>query len=80
MIDQLPRRFEEALAWAKKCVAETGEMPTTISNPTAGLVFDLEKATITRAVWDEDNNLVEIDLLRGYWSCAKKADHKAKGN
>jgi len=79
MIDQLPGRFEEALAWAKKCVAETGEMPTTISNPTAGLVFDLEKATITRAVWDEDNNLVEMTYCAVTGRVLKKQITKPRG-
>ena len=55
-----PETFEQALAWAKMREAETGETPTTVSNPTKALVFDLENSTVTRAVWDEDNNLVEM--------------------
>ena len=35
-------------------------MPATISNPTKGLLFDLKNSTFTRAVWDDDNNLVEM--------------------
>ena len=31
-----------------------------VPNPTKGLTFDLENSTVTRAVWDEDNNLVEM--------------------
>ena len=66
MVDQnrkhtdLPETFEQGLAWAKTRGAETGETPTKVSNPTKGLFFDLENCTVTRAVWDEDNNFVEI--------------------
>ena len=35
-------------------------MPATVSNPTKGLLFDLKNSTLTRAVWDDDNNLVEM--------------------
>jgi len=56
----LPETFEQRLAWAKTRGAETGETPTKVSNPTKGLFFDLENCTATRAVWDEDNNFVEI--------------------
>ena len=55
-----PETFEEALAWAKVRCAETGIMPATVSNPTKGLLFDLKNSTFTRAVWDDDNNLVEM--------------------
>jgi hypothetical protein len=55
-----PETFEQAWAWAKMCEAETGEAPTIVSNPTKGLYFDLANSTVTRAVWDEDNNLVEM--------------------
>ena len=58
--DELPRTFEEAIAWAKTRAGETGEMATTIANPTAGLVFDLKNATITHTVFDEDNNIIEM--------------------
>ena len=66
MVDQnrkhtdLPETFEQGLAWAKTRGAETGEAPKKVSNPTKGLFFDLENFTVTRAVWDEDNNFVEI--------------------
>ena len=55
-----PETFEQALAWAKMRAAETGEMPPIVSNPSKGLTFDLENSTVTRGVWDEDNNLVEM--------------------
>jgi hypothetical protein len=55
-----PDTFEEALAWAKRREAETGEMPKIVSNPIKGLTFDLENSTLTRAVWDEDDNLIEM--------------------
>jgi hypothetical protein len=29
-------------------------------NPSKGLTFDLKNSTVTRGVWDEDNNLVEM--------------------
>ena len=58
--DELPRTFEEAIAWAKTRAGETCEMATTIANPTAGLVFDLKNATITHTVFDEDNNIIEM--------------------
>ena len=32
----------------------------TVANPVKGLLFDFENSTITKAVWDEDNNLVEM--------------------
>ena len=56
----LPETFEEAKEWAKARERETGEMPRTVANPTKRLLFDLEKSTVTKAVWDEDNNLVEM--------------------
>ena len=52
--------FEEAQAWAKMREAETGEAPKSVANPLKGLFFDLDNSTVTRAVWDEDNNLVEM--------------------
>jgi hypothetical protein len=57
---ELPWTFEEAVAWAKKHTGETGERPTTVANPSAGLVFDLKNATVTRALFDEDNNLIGV--------------------
>jgi hypothetical protein len=60
MSDELPRTYGEALAWANARARETGEMPKIIANQPAGLVFDLTNRTVTRAVWDEDNNLVEM--------------------
>jgi hypothetical protein len=80
MSDRLPRTFEEALAWAKTCAAETGEMPTTISNPTAGLVFDLANSTVTRAVRDEDNNLVAMTHCAVTGRALKKQITKPKGS
>jgi hypothetical protein len=55
-----PETFEEALAWAKSSEAESGKRLNIIANPSKGLSFDLENSTITRAVWDEDNNLIEM--------------------
>jgi len=55
-----PETFEQALAWAKMRTVETGETPQIVSNPSKGLTFDLKNSTITRGVWDEDNNLVEM--------------------
>jgi hypothetical protein len=55
-----PETFEQALAWAKMSEAETGEMPKIVSNPFKGLSFDLQNSTVTRGVWDEDDNLVEM--------------------
>ena len=55
-----PETFEEAQAWAKMREAETGVVPKCVANPLKGLLFDLDKSTVTRAVWDEDNNLVEM--------------------
>ena len=55
-----PETFEQALAWSKMRSAETGETPPIVSNPSKGLTFDLQNSTITRGVWDEDNNLVEM--------------------
>jgi hypothetical protein len=55
-----PETFEEAQAWAKMCEAETGVGPKSVANPSKGLVFDLENSTVTKALWDEDNNLVEM--------------------
>ena len=34
--------------------------PKSVANPLKGLFFDLDNSTVTRAVWDEDNNLVEM--------------------
>jgi hypothetical protein len=55
-----PETFEEALAWAKICEAETGQWPSVVANPSKGLSFDLTNSTVTRSVWDEDDNLVEM--------------------
>ena len=55
----LPETFEEATEWAKAHEQETGEMPRIVANPMS-LLFDLENSTVTKAVWDEDNNLVEM--------------------
>ena len=35
-------------------------MPRIVANPMKSLLFDLENSTVTKAVWDEDNNLVEM--------------------
>ena len=59
-VPSLPETFEEATEWAKARERETGEMPRTVANPTKCLLFDLENSTVTKAVWDEDNNLVEM--------------------
>jgi len=59
-VPSLPETFEEATEWAKARERETGEMPRTLANPTKCLLFDLENSTVTKAVWDEDNNLVEM--------------------
>jgi hypothetical protein len=55
-----PETFEEALAWAKSYEAESGKRLNIIANPSKRLSFDLENSTVTRAVWDEDNNLIEM--------------------
>jgi hypothetical protein len=55
-----PETFEEALAWVKICEAETGQRPSVVTNPSKGLSFDFENSTVTRSVWDEDDNLVEM--------------------
>ena len=55
-----PETFEEALAWAKLCEAETGRRPSIVTNTSKGLAFDLENSTVTRSVWDEDDNLIEM--------------------
>jgi hypothetical protein len=55
-----PETFEEALAWAKSYEAVSGKRLNIIANPSKGLSFDLENSTVTRAVWDEDNNLIEM--------------------
>ena len=55
-----PETLEQAFAWAKMRAAETGKMLQIVSNPSKALTFDLENSTITREVWDEDNNLVEM--------------------
>jgi len=78
MVDQnskqtdLPETFEQGLAWAKTRGAETGETSKKVSNPTKGLFFDLENSTVTRAVWDEDNNFVEITYCAVTGSVLKK--------
>jgi hypothetical protein len=55
-----PETFEEAQAWAKAHETETGVALKSVANPSKGLFFDLDKSTVTRAVWDEDSNLVEM--------------------
>jgi hypothetical protein len=55
-----PETFEEALAWVKVCEAETGQRPSVVTNTSKGLSFDLENSIVTRSVWDEDDNLVEM--------------------
>lgn len=67
-----PQTFEEAQEWAKIRAAETGETPKSAANPSKGLFFDLENSTVTRAVWDEDNNLVEITYCAVTGSVLKK--------
>jgi hypothetical protein len=59
-LPSLPETFEEAREWAKAREQETGEMPRIAANPMKRLLFDLENSTVTKAVWDEDNNLVEM--------------------
>jgi len=44
----------------KMRAAESGKMPQIVSNPSKGLTFDVANSTITRGVWDDDNNLVEM--------------------
>jgi hypothetical protein len=55
-----PETFDEALSWAKSYEAESGKRLNIVANPSKGLSFDLESSTVTRAVWDEDNNLIEM--------------------
>ena len=55
-----PETFEEAQAWAKMREAESGVAPKSVANSSKGLFFDLENSTVTKALWDEDNNLVEM--------------------
>lgn len=55
-----PETFEEARSWAEAREAETGERPKSVSNPVKGLFFDLENSTVTRSVWDQDDNLIEM--------------------
>jgi len=55
-----PETFEEALSWAKERVAETGLALKSVANPSKGLLFDLDQSTVTKAVWDEDDNLIEM--------------------
>jgi hypothetical protein len=55
-----PETFEEALAWAQSYEAESGKPLDVVANPAKGLSFDLKNSTVTRAVWDEDSNLVEM--------------------
>jgi hypothetical protein len=49
MSDALPRTFEEAMAWARARLDETGETPKSVANPTAGLVFDLKNRTFLQS-------------------------------
>ena len=55
-----PETFEEAQAWAKAREAEPGVAPKSVVNPSKGLLFDLDKSTVTKAVWDDDDNLIEM--------------------
>jgi hypothetical protein len=55
-----PETFGEAQAWAKMREVETGVAPKSVANSSKGLRFDLENSTVTKALWDEDNNLVEM--------------------
>jgi hypothetical protein len=57
---RLSRDFRTGLGVGKMRTAETDEMPLIVSNPSKGLTFDLANSTVTRGVWDEDNNLVEM--------------------
>lgn len=59
-IERDPETFEEALVWAKMRESETGIAPKSVANPLKGLFFDLENSTITKGLFDEDNNLVEM--------------------
>jgi hypothetical protein len=59
-ISTQPETFEEALAWVKICEVEKGRRPSVVTNTSKGLSFDLENSTVTRSVWDEDDNLVEM--------------------
>jgi hypothetical protein len=55
-----PETFEEALAWAQSYEAESGKSLNIVANPAKGLSFDLKNSTVTRSVWDEDDNLIEM--------------------
>jgi hypothetical protein len=55
-----PETFEEAQALAKAREAETGLAPKSVANPSKGLLFNLDESTVTKAVWDEDDNLIEM--------------------
>jgi hypothetical protein len=55
-----PETFEEALAWAQSYEAESGKRLNIVVNSTKGLSFDLKNSTVTRSVWDEDDNLIEM--------------------
>ena len=55
-----PGTFEEARVWAKTREAEIGVAPKSVANPSKGLLFDLENSTVTKAVWDDDDNLIEM--------------------
>jgi hypothetical protein len=77
-----PENFEEARRWAEKRAAETGVSPKLVSNPNKLLTFDLENRTVTRGVWDEDNNLVEMTYCAVTGNVLKKTITKpspAKG-
>ena len=67
-----PDTFGEARESAKVGERETGMSPRTVANPVKGLLFDLENSAITRAVWDEDNNLVEMTYCAVTGSVLKK--------
>ena len=68
----LPETFEQGLAWAKSAGRKQVKRQKKVSNPTKGLFFDLESFTVTRAVWDEDNNFVEITYCAVTGSVLKK--------
>ena len=76
-VPNYPETFEEAREWVKVRERETGVAPRTVANPVKGVLFDLENSTITRAVRDEDNNLVEMTYCAVTGSVLRKKDKKA---
>jgi hypothetical protein len=76
-VPNYPETFEEAREWVKVRERETGVAPKTVANPVKGLLFDLENSTITRAVRDEDNNLVEMTYCAVTGSVLRKKITKA---